>query len=179
MPTGAIWRILVQERGRASMFDPTTLTGVHTWISLVAIATGLLVLAGLLGGNARPSATWLFLPTAVLTSVTGFFFPISALTPALVVGVIALAILAVTLFALFGRCLLGAWRSVYAIGVVASLYLLVFVAVAQAFAKVPALHALAPTQSEPPFAIAQGVVLLAFVFLGYRAVRALSGARAA
>ena len=35
------------------------------------------------------------------------------------------------------------------------------------FQKVPALAALAPTQSEPPFAITQLIVLLAFLALGY------------
>lgn len=154
------------------MFDPTTLTGIHTWISLLAIAAGLIVVAGLLGGTARPPATGLFLATAVLTSATGFLFPFSGLKPSHVVGVVALLILAIALYGLYARHLAGRWRPIYVASAVASLYLLVFVGVAQAFAKVPALQTLAPTQSEPPFAIAQAVVLLIFGFVGYRAVRA-------
>lgn len=153
------------------MFDPTTLTGIHTWISLVAMATGVIVLLGFLRGDPRPSGTVLFLATAVLTSATGFLFPFNGLLPSHVVGIVALVILAVALYALLAQGLAGRWRAVYVAGAVASLYLIVFVGVAQAFAKVPALQAQAPTQSEPPFAIAQAVVLALFVLLGWRAVR--------
>lgn len=152
------------------MFDPLTLTGIHTWLSLIAIAAGIVVLLGLIRGEARPSGTGVFLAAAVLTSVTGFFFPFSELKPSHVVGGIALLILAVALYGLYGRGLDGRWRAIYVGSAVASLYLLVFVGVAQAFAKIAALQALAPTQSEPPFAIAQGIVLVVFVLLGWRAV---------
>lgn len=161
------------------MFDPTTLVGLHTWISLLAIVAGLLVVAGFFGGSACPFGTGIFLLTAVLTSATGFLFPFTELKPSHVVGAIALLVLAVTLYALLVARLSGGWRSVYGIGVVASLYFLVFVGVAQAFAKVPALQALAPTQTEPPFAIAQGAVLLVFLALGYKAARARPGPPAA
>lgn len=154
------------------MFDITTFTGFHTWLSLIAIASGVLVLAGLFAARMLPAWTGVFLATSVATSATGYGFPFSGVLPSHVVGAIALAILAVTLVARYGFHLARAWRWIYAAGAVASLYLLVFVAVAQAFGKVPALHALAPTQSEPPFAIAQGVVLALFIVLGITAARA-------
>lgn len=153
------------------MFDPTTLTGIHTWLSLVAIVAGCAVVLGMLQGAVRPVGTGLFLITAVLTSATGFLFPFNGVMPSHVVGVIALLVLALAITALYGRELAGRWRAVYVASAVASLYLLVFVGVAQAFAKVPQLQALAPTQSEPPFAIAQAVVLALFVMLGWRAMK--------
>ena len=158
--------------GGTNMFDITTFTGFHTWLSLIAIASGVVVLAGMFGARLLPLWTGLFLATAVATSVTGYGFPFSGVLPSHVVGAIALVILAVTLTARYGFHLARAWRWIYVAGAVASLYLLVFVAVAQAFGKVPALHALAPTQSEPSFAIAQGVVLIVFVGLGIGAARA-------
>ena len=54
---------------------------------------------------------------------------------------------------------------------VAALYLNVFVLVAQGFLKVPFLHDLAPTGFEPPFLVAQGIVLLIFIVLGVLAAR--------
>lgn len=160
------------------MFDITTFTGFHTWLSLIAIATGVVVLAGLFSSRMVPVCTGVFLATAVATSATGYGFPFSGVLPSHVVGAIALVILAVTLAARYAFHLARAWRWIYAAGAVASLYLLVFVAVAQAFGKVPALHAMAPTQSEPPFAIAQGVVLIVFVLLGIGAARAFRPNRA-
>ena len=159
------------------MFDPTTWTGFHTWLSLIAIATGFVVLAGLITGHERRGWTAVFLVTAVATSATGFGFPFTGVLPSHIVGVVALLVLAVTVPADYVFHRAGRWAHVYAVGLVASQWLLVFVAVAQAFAKVPSLHALAPTQAEPPFAIAQGVVLLLFILAGIAAVRG-SGPRA-
>jgi hypothetical protein len=156
---------------RFDMFDPTTLTGFHTWLSIIAIITGVIAVAGLVGGSVKPFWTEVFLLTAVLTSVTGYFFPFHGVLPSHIVGGIALVVLAIGLYALYGSHLAGAARWIYAVCAVISLYLLVFVAVAQAFLKVPSLHALAPTGGEPPFAIAQGVVLLLFVLIGVTAVR--------
>lgn len=153
------------------MFDPTTWTGFHTWLSLIAIATGFVVLADLISGRDRPGWTAVFLATAFATSATGFGFPFNVVLPSHIVGVVALVVLAVTLPARYHFRRAGRWNAIYAIGVVASLWFLVFVAVAQAFTKIPALHALAPTQSEPPFAIAEGVVLALFVLAGFSAVR--------
>ncbi len=160
------------------MFDITTFTGFHTWLSLVAISTGVVVVAGLFASRPLPAWTGAFLVTAVATSVTGYGFPVSGVLPSHVVGAIALVVLAATLLARYRFHLGGAWRWIYVAGAMASLYFLVFVAVAQAFGKVPALHAAAPTQSEPPFAIAQGVVLILFVLLGIGAARAFHPERA-
>ncbi|GAB4068234.1 hypothetical protein KHC28_23785 [Ancylobacter sonchi] len=157
------------------MFDPTTWVGFHTWLSLIGIATGLFVLADLIAGRDRPILAAVFLTTAFATSATGFGFPFSGVLPSHVVGVVALLILAVTIPARYAFNRTGRARWIYAAGSVASLYLLVFVAVAQAFAKIPVLRAAAPTQSEPPFAIAEGVVLLIFVLLGLAAVRGTAG----
>ena len=145
-----------------------TFTLVHTAISLIAILTGLIVMVGMLTGKRMPEWTGVFLLTTVLTSVTGFMFPvpISLLLPSQITGIVALAVLLPTLAAIYVFKLSGPWRLVYIIGAVISLYLNVFVLVAQAFFKVPAINALAPTQAEPPFAIAQGLVLILFVVLG-------------
>ena len=120
--------------------------------------------------DARFNEYALFLFTTALTSVTGFLFPIHGFTPALDVGILACVILAVTLFALYKEHLVGAWHWIYVIGAVASLYLDVFVLVVQSFVKVSALNALAPTQTESPFAITQAAVLAIFVFITLIAV---------
>ena len=140
-------------------------TLLHVVITLVAIGSGLIVVGGLFGSNTLPVTTALFLFTTVLTSVTGFLFPIHGFTPALGVGILSCVILALALFALFKEHLIGAWRPVYVITAVASLYLNVFVLVVQSFVKIPALNALAPTQTEPPFAITQAVVLAIFILI--------------
>jgi len=145
-------------------------TILHVIITLVAIGSGLVVVGGMFASHRLPVTTALFLLTTALTSVTGFLFPIHSLTPALRVGILACAILAVALFALYKEHLVGAWRWIYVITAVASLYLNVFVLVVQSFVKVPALTALAPTQSEPPFAITQAVVLAIFILIGLIAV---------
>ncbi|WP_424813515.1 hypothetical protein [Roseococcus sp. YIM B11640] len=150
-------------------FDLVT---IHTAISFIAIGAGVVVVYELLRSGPSPFWTGLFLLTAILTSVTGYFFPFNGLLPSHIVGAIALVVLAVVLVARYLFGLRGGWRKVDAAGMVASLYFLVFVLVAQAFAKVPALHVLAPTQSEPPFAIAQLAVLVLFIGLGIGATRA-------
>jgi len=153
------------------MFDPTTFTGIHTWLSLVALGTGIIVVIGLFG--AREFRPWsaLFLATAVATSVTGFGFPFSVLLPSHVVGAISLVVLGLALLARYRFHLAGPWRWIYVIGVVSALYFLVFVAIAQAFQKVAALRAAAPTLSEAPFAVAQSVALVLFAAAAIAAVR--------
>jgi len=146
-------------------------TILHVIISLVAIVSGLVVLVGMLRASRLPGWTALFLATAILTSVTGFMFPISGVTPAIVLGLISIVILVIALAALYLKQLSGAWRWIYVTTALAALYFNVFVLIVQAFQKVPALQKLAPTQSEPPFQIAQGVTLLAIVILGTMAVR--------
>ena len=150
-----------------------TFTLLHTAISLVAILAGFVAVAGMLKGQRRPGWTAIFLLMTLLTSVTGFMFPVplSPLLPSQITGIVALVVLAPTLAALYVFKLAGIWRPVYVIGAVISLYLNVFVLVVQAFLKVGFLKALAPTQSEPPFLVAQVVVLIALIAIGFVAVR--------
>jgi hypothetical protein len=148
-----------------------TFTTVHVIISLIAIVTGIIVVIAMVGGNRTAAWTVLFLLTTILTSVTGFLFPLSGLTPAVIFGIISLLTLAIALFALYGKHLVGAWRWIYVVTALLALYLNVFVLVVQSFQKLSLLQPLAPTQSEPPFAIAQIVVLAAFVVLGWLAVK--------
>jgi hypothetical protein len=146
-------------------------TTFHVILSLIGIVTGLAVVFGML--SARRYSTWtvLFLATTVATTVTGFMFPSHGFDPAQKVGVVSLATLAATILALYVYRLAGAWRWIYVVGAVLALYLNVFVGVVQSFQKVPFLHPLAPTGSEPPFFIAQGLVLAIFVVLGVQAVK--------
>jgi hypothetical protein len=146
-------------------------TAIHVALSLVGIVSGLVAVAGLLKSNLRAGWTLLFLATTVATSVTGFGFHRDQLLPSHIVGIISLVLLAVAILALYVFALSGAWRRIYVVAAVASLYLNVFVLIVQAFLKVPALHALAPTQNEPPFAIAQGIALIAFIAIGISAAR--------
>jgi len=140
-------------------------TLLHVVISLLAIGSGLIILGGMFSSRVLPAMTALFFLTTALTSVTGFLFSIHGFTPALGVGILACLILAFALFALYKKHLTGAWRWIYVITAIASLYLNVFVLVVQSFVKVSSLNALAPTQSEAPFAITQAVTLLMFILL--------------
>jgi len=144
-------------------------TAFHVALSLIGIASGFVVLYGLL--QAKQSAGWtkLFLTTTIATSVTGFFFPFHGFTPADGVGIVSLIVLALAVLALYRFGLAGGWRRTYVITCVIALYLNFFVLIVQSFQKIPALNALAPTQSEPPFQITQLVALLAFIALGIRA----------
>ena len=149
----------------------TTFTLIHVAISLAGIGTGLVVVLGLIASRRLDGFTAAFLASTVLTSVTGFGFPFEHLLPSHIVGIISLVLVAVAIVARYVRHLSGAWRWIYVVCAVAALYFNVFVLVVQLFLKVPALNALAPTQSEPPFAMAQGIVLLFAVTLGVLAVR--------
>jgi hypothetical protein len=159
-------------RGDTVILDPSTLTGIHTLLSLAALTTGRLAVLGLF--LAWESVVWttLFLATATATSATGFLFSGPGFGPSHWVGVLSLIALLFAVIGRYGYRLAGPWRRTYAICVVIALYFLVFVAIAQAFAKAPALHALAPTGSEPPFAIAQAVALVLFAVVGFAAARA-------
>jgi hypothetical protein len=134
-------------------------TIIHTLISLVAIFTGLVVVFGMLAGSRLDGWTKWFLITAVATTLTGFFFPFHGFTPAIGLGIISLPFLAVTIYARYPKQLAGAWRWIYVVGAVICLYFNLFVLIVQSFEKIPALHALAPTQTEPPFKLTQLVVL--------------------
>ena len=148
-----------------------TFTFVHVLLSLVGIASGLLVAYGMLRGKRFDGATALFLVTTVLTSLTGFLFPVEHILPSHVLGIISLVALVIATVARYPLHMAGAWRSTYVVSAVLALYLNVFVLVAQIFMKVPAAHALAPTQKEPPFFIAQLIVMAIFIVLGVYAVK--------
>jgi hypothetical protein len=141
-------------------------TILHVAISLIGILSGFVVVFGLVGGKRLDGWTALFLTTTVLTSVTGFMFPFEKVTPGIKLGIISVVVLAIAIAARYAFHLGGAWRTIYAVGATLALYLNVFVLVVQSFEKVPALHALAPTGSEPAFWAAQLVVLAAFLVLG-------------
>jgi len=144
----------------------TIYTIIHVIISLVGILSGFVVLAGLLTARRWDCATALFLATTAATSVTGFFFPFHGFTPAIGLGIISLVVLAISAFARYPRQMAGGWRKTYVITAVLALYFNVFVLVVQSFEKIPALKALAPTQTEPPFKITQLIVLILFIVLG-------------
>jgi hypothetical protein len=148
-----------------------TYTLLHVLISLIGIGSGLVVMYGFLVGKRLDGLTAIFLTTTVLTSVTGFGFPFEHLLPSHKVGIISLVILAIAIPARYVYHLAGAWRWIYVVTASIALYLNVFVLVAQAFMKVPPLKALAPTQSEPPFLVAQLVVSAIFVGLTILAAR--------
>ena len=149
----------------------STYTMVHVILSLVGIFAGLVVVFGMLSSKMLEGWTALFLATTVLTSATGFPFPRDHILPSHIVGVISLIVLAIAIYALYSRHLAGSWRWIYVVGAVVALYLNVFVAVFQSFLKLPALNVLAPTQSEPPFLVAQSVALLIFIALAVVAIR--------
>jgi hypothetical protein len=140
-------------------------TQIHVLISLIGIFTGIIVVFGLLTGKRLPAWTASFLVSTVLTNVTGFFFPFHGVTPGIIIGIISMVLLPVAIFALYARNLVGAWARTYVITSMIALWFNVFILIVQLFEKVPSLHALAPTQSEPPFKHTQIVVLLLFVVL--------------
>jgi len=143
----------------------TTLTFVHVVLSLIGIFSGFIVMFGLFTGKRLDGWTAIFLVSTVATSVTGFLFPFHRFLPSHGVGIVSLIVLAVAILARYTFELAGAWRRTYIISAMISLYLNVFVLVAQLFQKVPALKAIAPTQSEPPFLVVQLVVMALFVAL--------------
>ena len=149
----------------------STFTLVHVLISLVGIGSGFIVVFGLINGKLLGGWNLLFLISTVLTSVTGFAFPFEHLLPSHKVGTISLIVLAIAILALYVGRLEGKWRLTYVITAVLALYLNVFVAVVQSFLKIPALKAIAPTGSEPPFLVAQTIVLALFVALGVFAAK--------
>ena len=146
-------------------------TTIHVVISLIGIAAGFIALFEMMAN--KPLGFWnqIFLWTTIATSVTGFGFPFGGVTPGIIVGILSLIVLAVALLALYGRRLDGAWRWVYVLTAAIALWFNVFVLVVQSFQKIGFLQALAPTQSEPPFMLAQGVALVLTAGLGALAAR--------
>jgi hypothetical protein len=153
------------------IFGMTYYTFFHVLISLIGIVSGLIVLAGLLNSDRKDGWTLIFLITTVATSLTGFGFPYNGFTPAIGVGIISMIFLIAAIAARYPYHLAGSWRWIYVISAVVSLYLNVFVLVVQSFLKIPSLNALAPTGTEPPFAIAQGIVLVLFIIAGFLSLR--------
>lgn len=137
---------------------------LHVTLSLLGILTGFVVLYGLFTNQRFDAMTLVFLASTIATSVTGFppFFRFEKLLPSHVVGVLSLVVLALAVYARYPAALAGGWSTVYVVTAVVAQYLNVFVLVAQLFLKIPSLQALAPTQKEAPFKVAQAVVLLAF-----------------
>jgi hypothetical protein len=149
----------------------STFTTLHVIISLIAIVTGFIVVFGMLRSDRMRCWTSIFLWTTVLTSVTGFMFPNTSVTPGIIVGIISMVLLAIAFFALYAKHLDVAWRWVYVWTAIAALWFNVFVGIVQSFQKIAFLNALAPKGSEPPFQIAQGAALVLFVVLAIMAVR--------
>lgn len=150
-----------------------TFTLLHVLLSVVGIAAGLIVMERLLRNRALGLSNTIFLVATILTSASGFLFPSKggAFTPGQMLGVISLGVLAIAVLALYFGNLIGAWRWIYVVTAVMALYFNVFVGVVQAFAKVGRLRLLAPTQTEPPFALTQAAVLLFFVIVAVIALR--------
>jgi hypothetical protein len=147
------------------IFGMTILTFVHVLLSLVGILAGFVMMFGLLTAKQLHGWTAVFIWTTVATSVTGFLFPFHKFLPSHAIGILSLLVLAIAIYALYGKHLSGAWRQTYAITAMIALYFNVFVLIAQLFMKVPALKVLAPTQTEAPFKEAQLSALVAFVIL--------------
>jgi hypothetical protein len=145
-------------------------TLMHVLISLVGIVAGFIVVFGLFGSKRLNGWTALFLATTVATSVTGFGFPVAHLMPSHIIGIISLVVLTIAILARYTFRLAGAWRWVYVVGAVLAFYLNFFVLIVQLFRKVPALEALAPTQTEPPFVVAQVAALVMFIVFGVAGV---------
>ena len=146
----------------------TTLVLVHVIISLIAIVAGVIVMFGLLGSRAMPGLTSIFLILTILTNATGFVIPplvTEKLLPSHIIGGLSLVLLAIACIALYAMQLKGAWRPIYIVTAMVSLYLNVFVLVIQSFLKISVLHELAPSvpPSGPVFGAVQGVVLVFFV----------------
>ena len=154
-----------------SFFASSTFTLIHVVLSLIGIVAGLVALFGMFRNKPLNGWTLIFIVTTVATTLTGFLFPFKGFTPAIGTGIVSSVVLAVTVLARYGFNMIGAWRWIYVVTAVVSLYLNCFVLVVQGFLKVPALHALAPQGNEPAFALTQGLVLVLFVIAGFIAVR--------
>jgi hypothetical protein len=168
--------VLEEERIIILGLSLSTFVFVHVIISLAGIAAGFVVMSGMLGSNRMPGWTALFLLLTILTSATGFLIPplvSEKLLPSHIIGALSLLLLAIACYALYGQRLSGSWRWIFVVTALLAQYFNVFVLVIQSFLKIGPLHALAPSvpPSEPPFAIAQGIVLVFFVIVIIGAIR--------
>jgi hypothetical protein len=145
-------------------------TVLHVIITIVELFAGLVVVLQMVVGN-RSGLNGVFLTAGALTTLTGFLFPYHGMTPAIVLGFITVPFLLLAAVAWYTGRLRGTWRVIYALSALILLYLDAFVAVVQSFEKIGPLHVLAPTGKEAPFAVAQGLVLLVFIVIGYLAVK--------
>jgi hypothetical protein len=146
-------------------------TQIHVAISVIGIASGLVVVRGMLAARILSAVTALFLATTLLTSLTGFLFPFHGITPGIVIGILSVVLLAAAILALYAFHLAGAWRWIYVVTSVIALWFNVFIFIVQSFQKIPVFHALAPTGTEAPFKIAQLAALVIFIILGVFAVK--------
>ncbi len=162
------------KKGIATMIlgmSTAAFTSLHVALSLIGLAAGLIVVFGMIRARILPAWSAVFLTTTALTSLTGFLFPFKGVTPGIVVGILTIAILLLAGLALYLKHLAGGWRGTYAVAATAALYFNFVALVAQSFEKVPALNALAPTLSEAPFKIAQGLTLALFATLAVLAFK--------
>ena len=150
-------------------------TLLHVILSLAGIGAGFVAISSLAANKLSRGWTGFFLATTALTSITGFLFPFHGVTPGIVLGVLSMIVLLLAAAALYGGKLGGSWRGTYVVSAVLALYFNVFVLFAQLFDKVPALKAIAPTQSSPAFGITQLIVLAAFVVLAIKSFRGFRG----
>ena len=146
------------------------LTIVHVAISLIGIGSGFVMIYGFVTNKRFEQATAVFLATTILTSLTGFLFPIEKFTPGLAIGILSLIALGVAVWALYRKHLGGGWRTAFVVTAMISQYFNFAILIIQSYQKVPALHELAPTQTEPPFAVTQLTVLVLFVALTVAAI---------
>lgn len=153
------------------MTTGVSLTTIHVALSLAAPAAGLIWLANLMRGLEQPLATGVFLATTLATSLTGFLFPFTVITPAFIFGVLSIAALAIACVALYGVRLGGSWRPIHVVAAMVAFYLNAFVAVVQSFQKLGPLQRVAPTQSEAPFVVAHVLLLIAFIGAGWVALK--------
>jgi hypothetical protein len=150
-----------------------SLLQIHVALSLIGIVAGLASMLAMTQGKLPPVLTAITLGSLVLTSATGFPLPPFGLDPPRIVGYVSLVLLAFAIAGLYLFHLAGAWRWIYVVTATAACWFNSFVGVAQTFMKVPFFHALAPTQQEAPFAIAQLAVLVLFIVFGWLGVRRL------
>jgi hypothetical protein len=157
------------------IFPITTFTLIHTLLSVIGIFAGLVLAGGWLSGKQLERWSLLFLVTTFLTNLSGFGFPFVVLLPGHIIGALSLVILPLVVAARYGKHLAGGWQKVYVIGSMVLLYFNAFILVVQLFKRIPGLIAAAPTQTEPPFAITQLIVLALFLWLGREAVKGSRG----
>jgi hypothetical protein len=149
----------------------STYTIIHVIISLIGIVTGFVVIFGMTGNHRLNGWTFWFLLFTVLTSLTGFGFPFDHLLPSHIVGIISLVVLLIAIVARYSFGLDGPWRWIFIVTAVVAQWFNLFVLVVQSFQKIDFLRVMAPTQSEPPFQIAQGAVLIVMIVLAAAALR--------